>query len=249
MSEPADRTPATSFGRAAAAYTRGRPEYPPAAVEWLLPPPARRVADVGAGTGTGKLSGAIARTGRTVVAVDPDPDMLAALVGRHPGIRALPGTGESIPLPDGSVDAVTFGQAWHWVDPALASPEAARVLTPGGVLGLVWNLRDDAVPWVRELSAVMRPSAAEQLKAAGGPTVEAPFGPCEHHQVPWVRTMSHDDVLAMASSRSYLITASDAERTRVLGQIRDLLASHPGTAGRPTVDLPYVTHVYRATRP
>jgi SAM-dependent methyltransferase len=32
----------------------------------------------------------------------------------------------------------------HWVDESRAVPEVARVLRPGGVLGLVWNLRDES---------------------------------------------------------------------------------------------------------
>ena len=97
--------------------------------------------------------------------------MLDALTGRHPGIPTLIGTGERLPLDDASVDAVTFGQAWHWVDPAAASPEVARVLRPGGVLGLFWNLRDESVDWVHELSGIMHPSTAETMIAEGGVVV------------------------------------------------------------------------------
>lgn len=39
-----------SFGSAAAAYERGRPSYPPEAIDWLLPVGARQVLDLGAGT-------------------------------------------------------------------------------------------------------------------------------------------------------------------------------------------------------
>src|SRR4051794_33203052 len=119
---------ATSFGRVADVYDRARPEYPIEAVEWMLDGAGAEVLDVGAGTG--KLSRAVLATGRSVVAVDPDPDMPAELTAREPGVRTMVGSAESLPLPDASADAVVFGQAWHWVDPPAASREIGRVLRP-----------------------------------------------------------------------------------------------------------------------
>ena len=140
-----------SFGAAAGAYESGRPDYPREAVDWMLAPVrahdrALRVADVGAGTG--KLTRTIVEAGAEVVAIDPDPGMLAALREHVHGVPTFVGTGERMPLPDASLDAVLLGQAWHWVDPVAASAEAARVLRAGGVLGLVWNIRDESDPWV-----------------------------------------------------------------------------------------------------
>jgi ubiquinone/menaquinone biosynthesis C-methylase UbiE len=100
-----------------------------------------RVADVGAGTG--KLTRVVAGLGAEVVAIDPDAAMLAELAARVPDVPTFVGTGERIPLTDASADAVVFGQAWHWVDPDAASAEVGRVLRPGGVLGLIWNVRDE----------------------------------------------------------------------------------------------------------
>ena len=40
-----------SFGAAAGAYERGRPPYPAAAIDWLVPAGVRRILDLGAGTG------------------------------------------------------------------------------------------------------------------------------------------------------------------------------------------------------
>ncbi|GAA3587696.1 class I SAM-dependent methyltransferase [Klugiella xanthotipulae] len=246
--EPSPRDlAATSFGTESAAYNRGRPGYPRESVAWLLDGSGRTVVDVGAGTG--KLSAVIAATGRRVIAVDPDPAMLAALTERYPGIHTALGTGEHLPLPDGSADAITYGQAWHWVGPERASTEAARVLRPGGTLGLIWNIRDERVDWVRELTALMHSSNAEQMIAHGGPEIAAPFDPPELNTREWTRTMSPDDLLAMVRSRSYVITSDPEEQTRIFAAIRELLSSHPQTAGRSAIELPYVTHAYRTTVP
>ena len=140
---------ATSFGGQAASYEAGRPDYPFDAVAWMLEPlphGSRRVADVGAGTG--KLTRVLVEApDAEVVAIDPDAAMLAVLRQNVPGVPTFAGTAEALPLPDASVDAVVLGQAWHWVDPVAASAEAGRAVRRGGVLGLVWNLRDDREEW------------------------------------------------------------------------------------------------------
>ena len=233
--------PALSFGSAAGAYDRARPEYPREAVAWFLPDGPARVADVGAGTG--KLSGILHEAGHDVVAVDPDPQMLEALSARHPGIPTRVGTGERLPLEDASVDAVTFGQAWHWVDPAVASPEVARVLRPGGVLGLFWNLRDESVPWVKELSGIMHASTAEQMIAEGGVVVTEPFGEPERFSSQWSMTFDVDGLVDLAASRSYVITETPERRAGILDAVRDLAERVADAEG--LVTMPCRTEVYR----
>ncbi|MFD0527375.1 class I SAM-dependent methyltransferase [Kitasatospora arboriphila] len=142
---------ASSFGVAATAYAEHRPDYAQAAVRWALEPaPGPRVLDLGAGTG--KLTAGLLAPGAEVVAVEPDPAMLAELRRSLPDVRALRGNAEAIPLPDASVDAVLVGNAMHWFDMAVAGPEIARVLAPDGVLVGLWNLLDDRVDWVAGLA-------------------------------------------------------------------------------------------------
>lgn len=240
---------ATSFGGQAGSYEVGRPEYPFEAVTWMLdraPAGARRIADVGAGTG--KLTRAlVAGEGAEVVAVDPDPAMLAALRDAVPGVPTFVGTAERLPLPDASVDAVVLGQAWHWVDPVAASAEIGRVVRPGGVLGLVWNLRDERVDWVRRLTDIMHGSNAEIMLAAGDPVVAAPFGGLEQERWEWVRPVTREVMHRMASSRSYVITADDAEKARIRRDM-DALFDELGLYDDATIELPYVTRAFRAVR-
>ncbi|MDF2993372.1 MAG: SAM-dependent methyltransferase [Microbacterium sp.] len=247
-----DREKSTSFGQAASAYESGRPGYPNEAVAWLLesvrePGRALRVADVGAGTG--KLTRAVVELGADVVAVDPDADMLATLRAGVPGVPTFVGTAESLPLPDSGLDAVVMGQAWHWVDIPSASREIGRVLRSGGVLGLIWNIRDDSVDWVRRLTVAMGGSNAEVLLATTGPRVAEPFGDLEHHEWRWERTITLAQLRDLVVSRSDIITASPEKRAGIDAAVDGVVASLPELADRGTVELPYVTHAFRARRP
>lgn len=263
MSAASDHEMSTSFGRATTSYGAGRPGYPLEAIEWMLQPArhtpgagqrrdeatraALRVADVGAGTG--KLTRTLIASGVEVVAVDPDAAMLGALIEAMPGVPTLVGTAEALPLPEASVDAVVLGQAWHWVEPRTGSAEAARVLRSGGVLGLVWNIRDGSVPWVTEMTEIMHGSNAEALIAEGGPRVDEPFGALEATTFEWSRPMTAGSLLDMARSRSYLITASDTERARIEAALLALFDELPELRDGGSIALPYVTHAFRAVRP
>ncbi|MEU4896469.1 class I SAM-dependent methyltransferase [Streptomyces sp. NPDC044780] len=229
---------ASSFGAAADAYERGRPPYPPEAVAWLVPEHARTVVDLGAGTG--KLTRALPAPGREVVAVEPSAGMREQFSRVLPDVRVLDGTGEAIPLPDASVDALVCAQAWHWVDPRRAVPEAARVLRSGGRLGLVWNLRDVSVPWVAELDRILRDCAAAPTEDRQVGRLGTPFGAIERQDFRWSHPMTAGEVMDMVASRSYVITLEPAARAELLGRVHALL-----DATRPR-DMPYVTECYRA---
>ncbi len=243
---------ATSFGAEAANYEAGRPDYPFEAVTWMLEPMphgSRRIVDVGAGTG--KLTRVLAQApDAEVVAVDPDATMLETLRRSVPGVPTFQGTAERMPLPDASVDAAVLGQAWHWVEPSAASAELGRVVRAGGVLGLIWNIRDERVDWVRRLTEIMHSSAAENMVnglGSDGPRIEAPFTHIEKQQWEWARPMSRARLHQMALSRSYLITAPADERAEITRQMDDLF-DELGLEGEATIDLPYVTHAFRAVR-
>jgi SAM-dependent methyltransferase len=233
---------ATSFGPAAAVYERGRPPYPAEALDWLLPAGAHRIVDVGAGTG--KLTRQLHERALDVTAVEPSDGMRAELSRVLPGVPALAGAAEALPLPDHSADAVLCAQAWHWVDPARAVPEAARVLTPGGRLGLIWNLRDEREDWVRRLGEII--DSPEQPRRT---ELGAPFGPVETRDFGWTHEIGLDRLLDLVASRSYVILLADDERATVLDRVRDLTATHPDLAGRETFRLPYVTQCARADLP
>ncbi|MFF8811371.1 class I SAM-dependent methyltransferase [Streptomyces pactum] len=228
---------AGSFGAAADAYERGRPPYPPEAVDWLVPGHARTVVDLGAGTG--KLTRALRAPGREVIAVEPSAGMREKFAQVLPDVRVVEGTAESVPLADDGADTLVCAQAWHWVDPERAVPEAARVLRPGGRLSLVWNSRDTSAPWVAKLDRILRDCAAAPTRDRQVDRVGAPFGPVERRDFRWSHPMTTDEIMDMVASRSYVITLRPAAREELLARVRALL-----DAERPAA-MPYLTECYR----
>jgi SAM-dependent methyltransferase len=235
---------ARSFGAAADAYERARPGYPGEAVDWLVPTGARTVLDLGAGTG--KLTRALTARGLEVFAVEPLPEMRENLAAAVPDARVLTGTAEEIPLPDDSVDAITVAQAWHWVDPERATAEAARVLRPGGTLGLIWNRRDDRVDWIVRLTEVMG-SAEVEVMDMSTVAIGPPFGATESFVTDWARPMDVDLLVEMAASRSYVITATPRRRREILEGVRRVVEADPHLGTE--FDLPYRTYCYKAALP
>jgi len=241
---------AASFGAVAGAYERGRPPYPAAAVDWLIPAGAAQVLDLGAGTG--KLTRQLAGRGLDVTAVEPSEGMREQLRRAVPGVPVLEGTAERIPLPGGSVDAVLVAQAWHWVDPARAVPEVARVLRPGGQLGLLWNIRDERADWVAGLGVILRQSDganAVSSTVSAAPAVGPPFAPLERRDVGWVHHLSPGALVDMVSSRSYVSTLPAADHDKLLNGLRHLMRTHPSLAGVGEIALPYVTRCWRTRLP
>lgn len=132
-------------------YVRYRPGYPQEMIDCLKAETGLTadtlVADVGSGTGI--LTRLFLDNGNTVFAVEPNDAMRAAAEGdlsNYGGFQSIDGTAEATTLPDGSVGLVTAGQAFHWFDPRASRVEFARILRPGGVVALVWNMRRHTEP-------------------------------------------------------------------------------------------------------
>jgi SAM-dependent methyltransferase len=241
--DPKVRGPYTAFAEVAGAYERGRPGYPEDAVRWLAGDEPCDVVDVGAGTG--KLTRELVALGHRVTAVEPLAEMRAELEAAIPGVRALAGSAEAIPVPDASADVVTSAQAFHWFDHDQALPEIARVLRPGGRLALVWNSRDDRDPWMARLSEIIGNETVEQWEVI--PVIEegGVFGPVETTTFSFVQVRDREALLDLVLSRSYLAKLPQAERQPVLDAVGRL---YDETAASDGVRLPYITLCFRAAR-
>jgi SAM-dependent methyltransferase len=242
---------ALSFGAIAEDYDRLRPTPPADALDWMVPQPCQVAVDVAAGTGL-LTRALVGRAGR-VIAVEPDDRMRAVLAGRSPGVEALRGTGEQIPLPDASADALFVSSAWHWLDPDRAIPEIARVLRDGGRFGVLWTSRDRDIDWVRDLDRgpgdppwdAESESRHRRMRAVGLSGAE-PFANVAIQSFGFTRRMQVDDIVEMVASYSAVITAPDAERRGLLDATRGKLeARFPGEG---EIDVPMRTWCWRANR-
>ncbi len=246
---------AKSFGPVAATYDRVRPGYPPDGVSWLLEEAGattiaragrRRVLDLGAGTGA--LTRDLVARGLDVVAVEPDPNMRAVLEARVSRADVRAGSAEELPLDDGDVDVVIGAQMWHWVDTGRATAEVARVLRHGGTFALLWNLRDERVPWMAELGSVFGGEDVHRHAANVALPPGSPFTATAARDFRWSQELAPTDVVDLVATRSHVQVLPDAERSEVLARVGDFVASHPAVAGRGRIVLPYVTSCWRATR-
>lgn len=230
--------PGRSFGIAADAYQRGRPEWP---VQVLDPLPLERNSTVvELGAGTGKLTRLLASRYSHVIAVEPDPAMRALIRAGRP----VSGTAESIPVSDAIADGVFAADAFHWFDADVALAEIARVLTTGGVLAVLWNRFDpeDYVLPQGLMPPADRPAArvfasGEWRRAFAG----APFTPLRENEVPQERVVTREELLDYFASVSPVTSLPSTERQAVMRRIGLAL-------DRPIYERRWTAVVYWTTR-
>jgi SAM-dependent methyltransferase len=254
MSEHVHRAAREGFGRAALAYERGRPGYPPEAVAWLVSKlaldPCSTIADLGAGTG--KLTAQLVDAGLRPLAVEPVDAMREALGAPWTGGGGGDAPTTPMPLEDRGLDAVVCGQAFHWFDGAAALREIQRVLRPGGGLGLIWNRRDEEVPWVRRLTELMEPHRGDAPRYGSGAwrrafDATALFTPLEGDSFRLVQELAPEGVRDRVASVSFVAALPEPQREALLRDIDEVVAGVPASEAG-TVSLPYVTDVWACRR-
>ena len=233
---------------------RARPAGP--ALDWLAPDHPGVFVDLGAGTGlfTTALAGRTAH----VIAIEPDSRMRRVLAEKASSrIQVLAGSGESIPLPDASADALFVSSAWHWMDPDKAIPEIARVLRDSARFGVIWTGRDRETDWLRPEewfteSGVDRDSSPAQLRSNIGqhesalPRDGGDFTNIETRTFLFTQPMSPADLVEMLATHSRVIAASPADRARGSARARSAIdALFPGAD---SIAVPMRSRCWRADR-
>jgi SAM-dependent methyltransferase len=265
-----------SFGHVASDYERYRPGPPAAAVDWILSSGRpKRIVDLGAGTGA--LSRLLVERADEVIAIEPDDRMRAVLVEEVPRARAVAGKGESMPIPNGHVEAIIAATSWHWMDPIPTLSESARVLVPGGILGAIWIGPDPEGAFLKQASSLLgggsssadpgpdspEDSSHDQTESElarvmiaeadrPDPVLEIPgglpFDPPEHQVFRWDIALTADDLIGLLGTFSWIITLPDETRDRVKAEARRLLTEVLGMDGDATVDVAYRSDAWRARR-
>lgn len=250
--------PTERFSSRVGDYVRHRPGYPAGLVAWLHEAQGIGadlvVADVGAGTG---ISTHMWRdAGHDVVAVEPNAAMReagAAAFAGDPRVRWVAGSAEATTLADASVDVVSAAQAFHWFDPAPTRAEWMRVLRPGGLAVLLWNLRAvDRSPLMAEYEALQHAHGIDYAQVAdrhpddetiarwygGGLRATASF--------PHAQRLDFDGLLGRLLSSSWAPQAGHPKHAPMVAALRALFDRH-AVDGR--VDFDYDARAFVGTLP
>jgi hypothetical protein len=138
-------------------------------------------------------------------------------------------------------------------------PEIARVLRPGGALGVLWVSRDTRVDWVAEFNGLMceaREANRAPDAAADGPGRQrrrgrdlafppgAPMSAVEEQTIEYTLPMTKDDLFGLLGTYSDVITLDPATRADFSQRARDFLDRQPWEQ----TDLPMVCRCLRSTR-
>jgi SAM-dependent methyltransferase len=239
------------YSQSADTYVRGRPDFPPEALDWLEEDLGLGLGKtaVELGAGTGKFTRLLAQSGADVTAVEPVAEMLERLERDQPAVRTMKGTAQHIPLPDACADAVVCAQSFHWFASAESLAEIHRVLKPGGMLGLIWNVRDQTVDWVARLTRILEPYEGNAPRYEHGEWRRVfparGFGELRERSFANAHIGSPEQVIVeRVASVSFIAAMDIRSRERVLECVRALIAETPELAAHEEVRMPYVTRAY-----
>jgi SAM-dependent methyltransferase len=239
-------------------YARYRPAYPPELLDLI-----RRergltedtvVADVGSGTGI--LARLFLDNGNRVIAVEPNDEMRRAgemLLSGYSRFESITGTAEATTLARSSVDLITVGQAFHWLDPEPARTEFARVLRPDGRVVLVWNdRRKHGAPFQEAYEKLLETYATDYAEVEHGrkeslESIRSFFAPNPVHTATFEnrQDLDYDGLLGRLRSSSYVPAEGQPGHREMRDELERIFRDHED-GGR--VVMEYDTRAYYSSR-
>jgi SAM-dependent methyltransferase len=229
--------PTRRFSNRVADYVRYRPAYPDALLTALQGEAglssASIVADIGSGTGIS--TELLLRIGCTVFAIEPNAHMRSAAetrLGSEPRFRSVAARAEATTLPDGSVDAVTAGQAFHWFSTPETRTEFIRILRPGGTVALFWNTRRSAgTPFLSAYERLLQDFGTDYAQVDHR-KVDASIlpmffgGPYQSRVFFNEQTFDFDGLLGRLLSSSYAPGSAHPDHAAMVAALRRLFDEH-----------------------
>lgn len=237
----------SGFASGSDVYERARPGYSAESVAHLVAStgigPGSRVLDVAAGTG--KLTRSLLAAGAACVAAEPSASMRAACAAAVPGVVQVGADALHLPVADGTFDAVTVAQAFHWFASTEAVDEFARVLRPGGGLALIWNERDESDPLVAELTRISKWDVHQPYPVGRdfGAVVDGSgrFGPVTRSRFRFTHELDRVSFVEQVASRSYVVVLPEDRRRTLLEGVAALAEGLDEPIG-----LPYLVDLFCA---
>ncbi|MDO5677276.1 MAG: methyltransferase [Propionibacteriaceae bacterium] len=192
-----------------------------------------------------RLTGA----GHTLFALTDDPALVARLapLERVTPFLARP---EAIPTDPLQFEVVFAHQCLHRFDLSHALPQLARVLRAGGCISASYLVRDDSVPWVRRLAAILRRYDPMAMKGDYGHQSLDTLGKSRYFPEVERRAfrvwqpISREDLVSMVRHQPFTTNLDEAQLGALLDQVVELFdgAVRPGENLR----LPYQLLCWRA---
>lgn len=223
--------------------------FPSTAVDWLAPAAPGPVLAIGRASAA--TANRISRLGSPGTITDKSAAAVRAACHRFPELQGVAAAPDALPFVPCSFKGVLVVQGMHLLPPGLALAEFARVLAPGGRLTVQFTVRDDSVPWVRRLAAILRSfdpeamTSGEELYSIASIAASPHFPVLEHRSFRMWVPVTRDGMLEMVSRSPRLAGLGQPEADRLLAEVAalyDTSARHP----EPLL-LPYAVQCWRAT--